>query len=281
MAGVGLRHRRGARPHEAPRGHRHRGRRVHPSRPSRLGLPGGRMGPVPVHGLPAHPVVRDRLPAGPAPPGEGAPLGRRALRPRRHRRALHRHADGRQRGTARGALRRTGARVRPLGPAVGEARVGRAAAGRGAGAARVLAVVAGRARRDQVPRGPGRQVATTSSRSASTSPPFPTSGGSRSPSPAATGRGRRSRCTRRSPAAGCGSSTRAGTRSSTRADQSAHLRQLAGRERGALRGPAQRQAGQELLRRACADRAAACPTCGCAGAPTTGACSRWCYRPRS
>ncbi len=64
-------------------------------------FPEGGWAPVPVHGLPADPVVRDRLPAGPAPPREGAPLGRRALRPRRHRRALHRHADGRQRGAAR------------------------------------------------------------------------------------------------------------------------------------------------------------------------------------
>ena len=35
----------------------------------------------------------------------------------------------------------------------------------------------------------------------------------------------------------------------------ADLRELAGRERGALRGPAEREAGQELIRRARADRA--------------------------
>ena len=120
--------------------------------------------------------------------------------------------------------------------------------------ARALAMVARRARRDQVHRGPGRQVRTTSSRSGSSCSGCPTSAASRSRSRARTGRAPRWRWTRRWRAAGCASWTRGSTRSSTGTAQPAHLRELAGRQRRALRRAAEREAGQELLRRAGADR---------------------------
>ena len=178
-----------------------------------------------------------------------AALGRRALRAGRHARARPRHADGRQRRAPRRAVRRAGAPVRDLGPAVDEARVGAAAAGRGFAALALLAVVAGRARRDQVHRGPGREVRLLRAAAPVPRHACPTSAASRSRSRAATGRARRSRCdqplargwlrqldTGRNPIFYDGPA------------QPAHLRQLAGRERRALRGAAEREAGQELVR---------------------------------
>ena len=106
---------------QAARGHRDRGRRVHPPGVPGLGLPRGRLGAVPVHRLSADPAVRARLPGRAAPPGASAPLGGRPLRRGRHARALPRHADGRQRGPPRRALRRARRCSAPSGAGRGRA----------------------------------------------------------------------------------------------------------------------------------------------------------------
>ena len=93
-----------------------------------------------------------------APPGASAPLGGGPLRGGRDPRAVPGHADGRQRGPPRRALRRARPALRHLGPAVDAPPAGASAARLRLRRARLLAVVAGRARRDQVPGGPGREV---------------------------------------------------------------------------------------------------------------------------
>ena len=136
MAGVAFAIAAGARPHRSAA-------RASPSRPRAfippvflaLGVPGGRLGarsrssaylPIPLFAM----VCLLVLPRAGAALRWGAALyglGATAA-------LLHRHADGRQRGAPRRALRRTRARVRALGPAAGRRR---------AWALPVLAVVLG------------------------------------------------------------------------------------------------------------------------------------------
>ena len=80
--------------------------------------------------------------------------------------------------------------------------------GRGVRPLALLAVVARGARREEVHRGPGREVRLLRAAARVPVPRCPTSAGSRSRSRAPTGRAPRSRWTSRSRAAGCASSTR-------------------------------------------------------------------------
>ena len=225
-----------------------------PSRSSRrvaalVGVPRGRLGAVPVLGLPA----RSRSSRSPAccAPARGAALrwGAVALRARGDARARDRHADGRQRRAPRRAVRRAAA----------------ARARSGAGRGRASAVFAPCSPSCFVPLAfwqwsPAvRDVIKYLEDPAAKSDYFEplrqflyTVGGadqrgSRSRSRAATGRARRSRCdaplargwlrqldTGRNPIFYRGRA------------QPAHLRDLAGRERRPLRGAAEREAGQEL-----------------------------------
>ena len=91
---------------------------------------------------------------------------------------------------------------------------------------------------------------------------------------AAAGRTPRWRRSCRWRAAGSASSTPAATRLLPRRPEPADLRELAGRERGALRGAAEREARPQLVRRAGADRGRV-RTCA-ALALESGACTRCC-----
>ena len=234
----------------------HRGRGPHPARVPVAGLPGGRLGAVPVHRLPADPRFLARLPARAAAARARPALGRRPLRARR---APSRSSCNTPMG---GNAVRLGALFG--GPVLLCAIWGRPWTG---GTRAAIPLVVGfsllavwqwspaRPRRDQVHRGPGRQVGLLRAAAGSSSPRCPTSGGSRCPftrshwegdevaeaAPLARG-WLRQLDTGRNPLFYEGRLTEP------------ELRELAGRERGAVRGPAERQARQQLLPGAGADR---------------------------
>ena len=149
------------------------------------------------------------------------------------------------------AVRRPGDAVRALGPAGAGASLAAAPLlVAGFASLALLDVVAGGARRDQVPRGPGREVRLL--RAAAAVPlhaarPAP----HRDPVHAQPLGGRRDRA-RRAARARLAAPARHRPQPDLLQgpDQPAHLRELAGRQRRALRRAAEREARQELLRRA-------------------------------
>ena len=212
-------------------------------------VPRGRLGALPVHGLPADPDLLRGLPA--AAPARRAGAARRggALRGRRHAGGGGRDADRRHGAAARDAVRRAAAAVRGAGIACGAParRCWRVAV---AGFALLAYWQWTSAIRDidKALQRPGRRVGLL--RAAA---PVPRHAARPAPDrdsvheqPLGERRGRAAR------AAGARLAAPARHRAQPgllpRRPQPAHVRELAGGERGALRGVAERQARQELVR---------------------------------